>query len=187
MATTSPARIDDDLYASAKLAGGVQSRSASQQIAHWARIGREIEASGGIAVREVAQVLAGGRHYDFLDVEEQAVVRAEWSVRMEQLRAELNLAERFAVEGRRYVELDAAGKVVERNGGGAVDRPVSKAARRKGGSAATSTGNTTQRRVRRGAAASVKGKVRVPKTKTRGEAGSKRADSGGGRRANSGR
>ena len=59
-ATTSP-RIDDGRYASAKLAGGVRRRSASQQVVLYARIGCEIEASSSISPREVAEVLAGNR------------------------------------------------------------------------------------------------------------------------------
>ena len=114
MATTSPARIDDDLYASAKLAGEVQSRSASQQVAHWARIGRELEASADISHRDIAEVLAGSRAYDTLSAKEQAVVRAEWSVRMDTFREALNLAEQFAAAGRNWVELDDEGKVVQR-------------------------------------------------------------------------
>jgi hypothetical protein len=112
MATTSPARIDDDLYTSAKLAGEVQSRSASQQVVHWARIGREIEASGSISPRRVADVLAGSRHYDQLGPEEQAVVRAEWSERMDERREALDLAARFTAAGRSWVELDDEGHVV---------------------------------------------------------------------------
>lgn len=114
MATTSPARIDDDLYASAKLAGEVQSRSASQQVVHWARIGREIEASASISHKDMAEVLAGSRSYDTLSAKEQAVVRAEWSARMEALRASVNFAEQFAAAGRTWVELDDDGNVVER-------------------------------------------------------------------------
>ena len=114
MATTSPARIDDELYASAKLAGSVQSRSASQQVAHWARIGREIEASSSISHREIAAVLAGSRSYDSLNPKEQAVVRAEWSARIDEARAALDLARDFARAGRTWVELDDKGKVVER-------------------------------------------------------------------------
>ena len=107
MATTSPAaRIDDDLFASAKLAGEVQSRSASQQVAHWARIGREIEASGALSHKDIAAVLSGSRSYDALRAKEQAVVRAEWSARMDSLQEALNLAEQFAAAGRSWVELD---------------------------------------------------------------------------------
>jgi hypothetical protein len=119
MATTSPARIDDDLYASARLAGEVQSRSASQQVVHWARIGREIEASASIVHKEIAEVLAGSRAYDTLNAKEQAVVRAEWSARMETRREAMNLAEQFAAAGRTWVELDDNGTVIE---GGPVKR-----------------------------------------------------------------
>jgi len=114
VATTSPARIDDDLYASAKLAGEVQSRSASQQVVHWARIGREIEASATISHKDIAEVLAGSRSYDTLSAKEQAVVRAEWSARMDTLREALDLAQQFGAAGRTWVELDDDGTVVER-------------------------------------------------------------------------
>lgn len=113
MGTTSPARIDDDLYASAKLAGEIQSRSASQQVAHWARIGREIEASASISQRDVAEVLAGSRSYDNLAPKAQAVVRAEWSARMDARRAAQNFAKQFAAAGRPWVELDDDDAVIE--------------------------------------------------------------------------
>ncbi len=121
MATTSPARIDDDLYASAKLAGEVQSRSASQQVVHWARIGREIEASASIAQKDIAAVLAASRSYDTLSAKDQAIVRAEWSALMDDRRAALNLAEQFARDGRAWVELDDSGTVVHRDQ--AAERP----------------------------------------------------------------
>jgi hypothetical protein len=111
--STSPARIDDDLYSSAKLVGDLQSRSASQQVVHWARIGREIEASTSISQREIAEVLAGSKPYDGLNAREQAVVRAEWSARMDSHRDALNLAEEFTAAGRTWVELDENGEVVE--------------------------------------------------------------------------
>ena len=122
MGTTSPIRIDDDLYASAKAAGDVMSRSASQQITHWARIGRELEASEHISARRIADVLAGGAVYDALEPEEQAVVRAEWTDRLEARRRTLDLAAGFAAEGRTWVELDDDGSVVERTAAPAGER-----------------------------------------------------------------
>lgn len=113
MPTTSPARIDDDLYASARLAGEVQSRSASQQVVHWARIGREIEASASIAQKDIAEALAGSRSYDTLSTKEQAVVRAEWSARMDTRREALNFAEELTASGRSGVEVDDNGAVVD--------------------------------------------------------------------------
>lgn len=115
MPSTSPARIDDDLYASARLAGMVQSRSASQQVVHWARIGRELEASGSISSKEIAEVLAGTRSYDALDAKGQALVRAEWSTLMDERRSALDLAVSFRESGRTWVELDDEGSVVERS------------------------------------------------------------------------
>lgn len=114
MASTSPTRIENDLYASAKLAGDAQSRSAAQQIAHWARIGREIQASGQVSHREIAEVLAGGRSYDRLEAKEQAVVRAQWAERMAVYRERVDLPARFAATGRTWVELDDDGQVVDR-------------------------------------------------------------------------
>jgi hypothetical protein len=149
VATTSPARIDDELYASAKLAGSVQSRSASQQVAHWARIGREIEASSSISHKEIAAVLAGSRSYDSLEPKEQAVVRAEWSARMDEARAALDLAADFARAGRTWVELDDEGRVVERGAEAEPPprkRPVKKARSKKSAAAAkTSTGKAKTR------------------------------------------
>ena len=113
MATTSPTRVDDDLYASAKLVGEVMSRSAAQQLAHWARIGRELEASGTVSQRAIGEVLAGGQPYDGLNPREQAVVRAEWSERMTAAREGLNFAAEFVAAGESYSELDEDGQVVQ--------------------------------------------------------------------------
>lgn len=112
VATTSPARIDDDLYASAKAAGRAMSRSASQQIAHWARIGRELEAGRSVSLRAIGDVVAGDAGYDTLSPEEQAVVRAEWAERIEARIASLDLGTALAAEGRPYAELKEAGVVV---------------------------------------------------------------------------
>lgn len=114
MATTSPTRIDDELYASAKIVGPLMSRSAAQQIAHWARIGRELESGGSVSHRDIADVLAARRDYDQLTSQEQAVVRAEWAERMEARREALDLAREFSAQGRSYVELDDDGRVVRR-------------------------------------------------------------------------
>lgn len=116
MGTTSPARIDDDVYAAAKLVGALMSRSASQQVAHWARIGRELEAAENVSHARIAEVLSGAQSYDGLTDEEQAAVRAEWSERLTARRESLNLATEFAAAGRTWVELDDDGNVVTRNG-----------------------------------------------------------------------
>lgn len=114
MATTSPTRIDDELYASAKAVGAVMSRSAAQQIAHWARIGRELEAADSISHRAIAKALAGEQSYDGISAEEQVVVRAEWAERIAARIEGLDLEQAFAEDGRSYVELDETGQVIRR-------------------------------------------------------------------------
>jgi len=112
MATSSPIRIDDDVHSSARLAAAAMSRSTAQQIAHWARIGRELELSKTVSHASIAAVLEGQRGYDNLNEHEQAIVRAEWTNRMRTRREALNLEAKFQAEGRSYVELDADGSVV---------------------------------------------------------------------------
>jgi hypothetical protein len=120
---TSPTRVDEDVFVSAQMVGAVMDRSAAQQITHWARIGREIEAGASISHTRIVEVLANRARYDELTPEEQAIVRAEWAERLESRRQKLDLAKRFAREGRSYVELDDAGRVVLRP-------PAEKSARR---------------------------------------------------------
>ena len=114
--SSTPTRIDDELFEDAKAVGSLMSRSAAQQIAHWAKIGRELEAAGSVSTRAIAEVLAQRSSYDALTDEEQAIVRAEWAERIEARRAALDLPSEFAAEGRSWVELDEAGQVVKRGG-----------------------------------------------------------------------
>ncbi len=112
MKTSTPISIDNELYSAAAAIARLMSRSAAQQIAHWARIGRELEASSDVSTERVAQVLRGATAYDALGAEEQAVVRAFWAERMSSLAGELRLDRKYAAEGRPYVELDEDGNVV---------------------------------------------------------------------------
>ena len=117
MKTSTPIRIDNELYSAAAAVARLMSRSTAQQIAHWARVGRELEASADVSTERVARVLRGASDYDALSAEEQAVVRAFWAERMSSLSEALRLDRRFAAEGRPYVELDRDGNVVRREPG----------------------------------------------------------------------
>ena len=114
MKKSTPVRIDEELYTAASQAASVMSRSTAEQLTHWTRIGREVEASPEVSVAQVAEVLRGAREYDALGTEEQAVVRAYWSERMVTLQDALRLDRELAAEGRPYVELDDEGKVIRR-------------------------------------------------------------------------
>lgn len=112
--TAMPTRIENDLYAAAKAAGAVMSRSAAQQINHWARVGRELEAAEDISHREIEAVLAGRNSYDTINAREQAVVRAEWDERIAAAAAALNLEAEFISADETWVEADAEGNTVAR-------------------------------------------------------------------------
>lgn len=113
MATTSQSlRIDDALYQDAKKIGPTMSRTAAQQVTHWARIGRELEASRAINPGIVSAVLAGTLHYDEVGVYDQAAVRAAWDESIDAAIEDLDLAADFTAEGRTWVEADADGNVI---------------------------------------------------------------------------
>lgn len=111
---SNPVRIDAELYAAASDTAPRMSRSVTQQISHWARIGKELEASGALSTVEVERVLAGESSYDALDDRQQAVVRAHWAERIEELTGKLRFDRDFAAQGRPYAELDDEGRVVRR-------------------------------------------------------------------------
>lgn len=115
MPLSPPIRIDGEVHASAVAAASAVNRSAAQQVSHWARIGRALEASRSISRSDISRVLACEASYDDLDPHEQAVVRAEWSERTDQRRLSLNLAERFQTAGQPYAECDSDGNVVRRD------------------------------------------------------------------------
>ncbi len=109
-----PTRVDGDLFDAAKSVGAVNSRSAAQQINHWARIGREFEASGRVSQRDVERVLAGDGSYDALGEREQAIVRAEWDEQVTARVAALDFEAEFTEAGESWSEADAAGRLVSR-------------------------------------------------------------------------
>jgi hypothetical protein len=112
MASTIPTRVTIELFDTAKVVGDMTSRSAAQQIEHWARIGREIELASTLAQRDIAAVLSGSLEYDDLGTEEQAVVRARWASLMKERRESLDLVRDFGLRGETYVDIDDQGRIV---------------------------------------------------------------------------
>ena len=115
MALSPSIRIDSEVHAAAVTAASAVNRSAAQQVSHWARIGRELEASDSVSASDIARVLDGSASYDDLNPHEQAVVRAEWAERTEQRRLSLDLVGRFRTAGRPYAECDSDGNTVRRD------------------------------------------------------------------------
>jgi len=113
--TTTPMRIDQELFDEARVAGRRDSRSAAQQIDHWARIGRELDSAPSVSRRDIRRVLAGDGSYDDLSEREQAIVRAEWEERIEERIAGLDLEAEFTASGRAWTDADAAGEPIARD------------------------------------------------------------------------
>ena len=109
-----PVRLDAEITEAARVAASRMSRSVAQQVSHWARIGRELERARDVSAEDIRRVLEGQADYDAVPAKEQAMVRAVWSGRIDQLRAELRLDRVFAERGYRYAELDEHGVVVTR-------------------------------------------------------------------------
>lgn len=115
--STIPTRIDQALFDAAKAAGELQSRSAAQQLDHWARIGRELESSPAVTHDLIARVLAGQTPYDALSDREQAIVRVAWDKEIADRINGLDFEDRLRAGGRPWAEADADGKVVVHDAG----------------------------------------------------------------------
>lgn len=107
-----PSRVPADVYESAVAAARITSRTVPQQIAHWARIGRELETSPQVNHRAIIRVLAGTESYDSLGEYEQAIVRQDWADRMTALREGLDYEGQFAAAGESYSEADEQGNLI---------------------------------------------------------------------------
>lgn len=111
---TMPTRIDSELFDAARSAGEASSRSAAQQLNHWASIGRALEESATLSHRDIERVLAGDGSYDALAEREQAVVRAAWDERIATGIAGLDFEKEFTAAGESWSEADDDGRVVAR-------------------------------------------------------------------------
>lgn len=115
-----PTRVDQELFETAKVAGSLHSRSAAQQIDHWARIGREFESAPPVTVEAVSRVLRGELAYDELaDDKAQAVVRATWREQLEGRISSLDLESQLVEAGLPWTEAGEDGQLVQRGADGA--------------------------------------------------------------------
>lgn len=110
-----PVRLDAEITEAARIAASRMSRSVAQQVSHWARIGRELERARDVSTDDIRRVLEGQAEYDALPAKEQAVVRAQWNSRIDQLRTGLRLDREFAQRSYRYAEIDERGEIVVRH------------------------------------------------------------------------
>src|SRR6185436_717610 len=77
-------RFAADLFDSAAAEGARQSRSAKQQLDHWARVGRAVTSQHSVARRKVEAALAGDVSVRELTAEEGVVFNAEISAAIQE-------------------------------------------------------------------------------------------------------
>lgn len=77
-------RFDADLFEAAAAEGRRQARSASQQLAHWARVGRSVSATETSSRKRVENALAGVLPVSELDDIESVVFNAEVTAAIEE-------------------------------------------------------------------------------------------------------
>jgi hypothetical protein len=108
-----PTRIASDLLDSATLEGARQSRSAKQQLDHWARVGRAVCAQQSAARMRVEAALSGTLPLSQLGGEEGVVFNAEVQARVEESLRSMDLGAVLNAAGITTVSLDEAGELVE--------------------------------------------------------------------------
>ena len=106
-------RFAADLVDSAAAEGARQSRSAKQQLDHWARVRRAVSSQHSAARGRVEAALAGDLELSELSVEEGVVFNAEIAAAIQENLNESNYGELLAKRGVTTVALNDAGEIVE--------------------------------------------------------------------------
>jgi pimeloyl-ACP methyl ester carboxylesterase len=108
-ASDRPTRVAADLLDSAAAEGARQSRSAKQQLDHWARVGRAVSMTQTAARRRVEAALAGTLPERELSAEERAVFNAEVDAAVSETARRVRFGEVLSGRGVTTVALDANG------------------------------------------------------------------------------
>lgn len=113
MAADKPTRFAADLVESAAAEGARESRSAKQQLDHWARVGRALSMHHTASRRRIEAVLAGTLSMAALSDEERAAAHAELDASIQQHAVTTSYGDLLAAEGITTVALDDDGTLVE--------------------------------------------------------------------------
>ena len=113
MSGDKPTRVAVDLLDSAAVEGRRESRSAKQQLDHWARVGRSVSMHQTAARRRVEAAMTGGLPLAQLSGAERLVVNAELDASIQSRAGSLSFGDALAAEGITTVALDEDGALVE--------------------------------------------------------------------------
>jgi hypothetical protein len=107
-----PTRVAADLFEAATVEGARQSRSAKQQLDHWARVGRALSSGHTAARRRVEAALAGDLPLRDLTGAERSAVNAEIDAGISHAARTVSFGEVLAARGVTTVALDPHGHLV---------------------------------------------------------------------------
>jgi hypothetical protein len=113
MSGDKPTRVAVDLFDSAAVEGRRESRSAKQQLDHWARVGRSVSMHQTAARRRVEAAMTGGLPLAQLSGAERLVVNAELDASIQSRAGSLSFGAVLAAEGMTTVALDEDGALLE--------------------------------------------------------------------------
>ncbi|WP_353252847.1 hypothetical protein [Salinisphaera sp. PC39] len=106
-------KVNDDIAAAARAEADLMSRSMTEQIEHWARIGRALERQPGVSMARVRTALEAGLDFDDLGGDERAVALGVLESIVLDPKGDRGLQRGMAEAGQCYAVLDDAGRVVE--------------------------------------------------------------------------
>lgn len=117
-----PTRVAADLMEAAAFEGERQSRSAKQQLDHWARVGRAVSAQTSASRRRVEAALCGELDERELRAEERVVFDAELDASISEAARTVRFGEVLARRGVTTVALDEHGRLTRYHPDGTTSR-----------------------------------------------------------------
>lgn len=109
--TDRPTRVAADLLDAAAVEGERQSRSAKQQLDHWARVGRAVSAHSSAARLRVESALGGSLSERELSADERVVFNAEVDAAISETVRAVRFGQVLAARGVTTVALDDEGRL----------------------------------------------------------------------------
>ncbi|CAB4951182.1 MAG: hypothetical protein F2840_07810 [Actinobacteria bacterium] len=109
--TDRPTRVAADLMDAAAVEGERQSRSAKQQLDHWARVGRAVSAHSSASRQRVEAALRGALPERELTADERVVFNAEVDAAISETTRSVRFGEVLTARGVTTVALDDEGRL----------------------------------------------------------------------------
>ena len=110
---SSPTRVAADVAAAAASIASAESRSVTEQINYWARLGMQVERSASVLNRRVLAVVSGEAQFSSLDPDERTVAHATIDARIAERVAEQRFGPAARKAGQVTVSIDDDGNLVE--------------------------------------------------------------------------